>query len=68
MLSPSLPEGVHDGFLDSRWVCCEHFAVNISWVHDKVHVKSPDFLKHSAKAAKCMETFFQIGSCPESLA
>ena len=22
-------KGIHDAFLDSRWVCCEYFAVNI---------------------------------------
>ena len=28
-----LSKGIQDGFLDSRWVCCEHFAVNICREH-----------------------------------
>ena len=44
-----LPEGIHDGFLDSQWVL--GFTMG-SWVHDKVHVKSLDFFVPCAKAAK----------------
>ena len=44
-----LPEGIHDEFLDSRWVL--GFTMG-SWVHDKVHVKSLDFFEPCAKAAK----------------
>ena len=43
---------IHDGFLDSRWVL--GFTMGF-WVHDKVHVKSPDFFEPCAKAAKDTE-------------
>ena len=36
-----LPEGIHEVVLDSGWVCCEHFAVNICPAHSggKKHIE-----------------------------